>query len=150
MDINEETVRSVHTSYGEQLNELYHGLNGWWWESYGNGGGYWHNQPHPGKRKRGDECDCKNARLLPRLHTDANLAIAEAKRVFTYDFEIHFDVVKEMCLFTGQIKRNSPGVDRFNGDGDGEHDVCEAILEALIAARRRPSERRTKRNRRLS
>lgn len=101
---------------GEDLCRKYHELCGWRPKPYANpgfaGATSW---LKPGGGERWDS--------LPFLHLDANLAIAEADRVFTSGWR----------LFRGvrfSIQTGTNAFDVWTADT-----ACEAILAALIAAK---------------
>src|ERR1043165_801847 len=111
---------------GEELNRKYRELCGWTFQSYrtggrGNGGGFWHRPTGCSKFTIHSSCDCDGGRDLPTLHLDANLAIAEADRVFSREWAI--TVQRETVFFAGGIIKTRAIT------------FCEAILKALIASK---------------
>lgn len=113
----------------EILNETYHELKGWWWESYGNGGGFWHRTPKTPTHKRSQMSSCVcGGRLIPRLDTDLNLAVAEASKEFLmWHFYGH---ERERNRFVVLCWRTKEDESICKGSGST---LNEAILKALIA-----------------
>jgi len=103
----------------DKLLARYFEKKGWWWEAYGNGGGYWHREPHKQKYK-GDQCKC-NSRNLPRIDTDANAAIAEANSTFQNRWMIKRDPLGFVFSLHGTRVAYATG-----------KSFCYAILSALI------------------
>jgi len=104
----------------EELNRKYHELCGWRVER------------NPAARPRGfhglsewwvDELNGHTSPRLPALHLDANLAIAEADRVFSH----HWSVDRLGNKFAAWSKETL-----ISAEGAT---FCEAILKALIAAK---------------
>src|SRR5436190_3267256 len=119
---------------GEELNRKYCELKGWTLTS---GVDYiFHHQPKCNPAFAMPPCKCSGA--LPPLHLDANLAIAEADRVFTGGWEI-----TRTGKFSGQgfVAHKDPTV-KFLGysiDDDEMEDtlplaLLSLMLKALIAA----------------
>lgn len=113
---------------GEQLNRRYHELCGWRFESYGNGGGCWHHPNCEGVKRGDDNHPASCHWMLPALHTDANLAIAEATKVFGAEWFVGgiSDTVKQYFVAPDMaVPFDRHIVTSF----------CEAILKAMIAAK---------------
>lgn len=107
----------------EELNWKYHELCGWKIEPFEN---YGYDLIAPdGKRPLGRAFPMREVLArMPKLHLDANLAIAEAVKVLGSGFDVRFFADGAAQL----------------GKGDyctGEHAFCEAILKALIDAKHR-------------
>lgn len=114
---------------GETLNTQYHKLLGWTFESYGNGGGFWHKEGCK-VRARSSTCKCGGHWILPNLTEDANLCIAELDRVFYIQA---WRRVRDTNTFALEAWTDTGGkVGYFKGDGATFN---EAAIRALIAAR---------------
>jgi len=109
----------------DKLLARYFEKKGWWYESYGNGGGYWHNHPHK-QKMRGDGCTC-GSRILPRIDTDANAAIAEADSTFQYRWSVKRNP-GDFVFFTTSTSSAWLAPHAY---ATGKT-FCEAILTALI------------------
>jgi hypothetical protein len=118
---------------GEALNRKYHELCGWTLAQHQWGGVICLHWMPPGNTEIVPPCrqarDRQEAsrQYLPALHLNANLAIAEARKVFK---EWSLKTFESHCFFVPRIE---PPI--LACRGDGEHGACEAILKALIAAK---------------
>lgn len=118
---------------GQSLNRKWHTLNGWQVERASDRIGRWHHLVRPDGSRRYSAIEPDVCwRYLPKLDQDANLAIAEADRVFAGSWNACRDDAK--VIFNGF--RNEPGFG-YVGEATGQHAFCEAILKALIASKER-------------
>jgi len=127
---------------GEQLNRKWHELNGWRVERATDRVGQWHHLVRPDGSFRYSAIEPDVCwQYLPKLNLDANLAIAELRKLVpNYGFhlgDMHDGVRGCWCVL---IKLPSVVASfykpfcAFNG-GKGPHAFCEAILKALIASK---------------
>lgn len=114
---------------GETLNRRYHELCGWRFENYHNGGGFWHQRGDCKRVRLSPVCECGGGRVIPPLHLDANLAIAEACKMWPQTRD-------------GWLLESHQGETRLMAHeepvtvhGEGPLAICEVILKALIAAK---------------
>ena len=114
---------------GENLNRRYHELCGWTIKKATSGKGItWFYLVRPDKGLCGNSMPDHLAWAgLPKLHLDANLAIAEADRVFLFDGQPRYQLIMEDGLWYIKAPQQPTG--------KGNASLCEAILAALIKAR---------------
>lgn len=110
---------------GEELNRKYHELRGWRAEQ--NRGYVFYHKPSCVDEVGHSRCDCSGA--PPPLHLNANLAIAEARKVFPRGWTLKHDGGRTVYF----VPRIEPPILATIGEDDNPE--CEAVLEALIAAK---------------